>query len=72
MVTDLEHLPGAPLGQGDHKVLSWSYVCTNDPQIPTHKNQTYMITSEETMHVALNGYFSIIDWDLLFYGNSIA
>ena len=64
---DLEHLP--PLDH-DHKVLLWSYVCYIDPQIPTHNNQTYDYFRGD--YVALNDYFSTIDWNLLFNGNSIS
>ena len=68
MVTDLEHLP--PLGYSDHEVLLWSYVCYNDPQMPAHNNQTYDYFRGD--YVTLNDYFSTIDWDLLFDGNSIS
>ena len=68
MVTDLEHLP--PLGYSDYEVLLWSYVCYNDPQIPAHNNQTYDYFRGD--YVTLNDYFSTIDWDLLFDGNSIS
>ena len=68
MVTDLEHLP--PLGHSDHEVLLWSYVCYNDPQTPTNNSKTYNYFRGDC--AALNGYFSTIDWNLLFDGNSIS
>ena len=38
--------------------------------MPTHNNQTYDYFKGD--YVALNNYFSSIDWDLLFDGNSIS
>ena len=38
--------------------------------MPTHNNQTYDYFRGD--YVALNDYFSTIDWDLLFDGNSIS
>ena len=68
MVTNLEHL--TPLGYSDHEVLLWSYVCYNDPQIPTNNSKTYNYFGGD--YAASNDYFSTIDWDLLFDGNSIS
>ena len=69
MITDLEHLP--PLGHSDHEVLLWSWVFVTmilKYQLAT-TNHTYDYFRGD--HVALNDYFSTIDWDLLFDGNSI-
>ena len=50
------------------KMVFTGYVCYNDPQMPTHNNQTYDYFRGD--YVALNDYFCAIDWDLLFDGNS--
>ena len=72
VVTDIRRTFISLKSYSDHEVLYCGliYVCYNDPQTPNNNNKTY--NSFRGDYVALNDYFSTIDWDSLFDGNSIS
>ena len=70
MIMEISHLP--PVGHSDHEVhvLSWSYVCYNDPACPSYHEKHFDYYHGD--YDKLNTYFHSVNWSRLFTENNVS